>query len=367
MLTLVSRFQPATVPLGVTVPTTHIDHPEVVRSLRGYHIRGWLLVVITVALAIFATHDGALAPAWLFACSLFPLLIMLVNYRMSTHRLRALKASEQWLPPQRIAEPTQGLPPRKAIDPCELDVWLPSPHLVWGLNVAAFLLPVPYVLAVAAVWDTIPAVVPTHWNAQGQADAWADKSITTVFLPTIIMVFLSVILAGVNALMLHTELHPRTHKGVAGVLRNHAMMRYSALFVAIVIVMLVGAIGFLQVVSVVPGLEHFMPWVLPIVLVSSLGGAVAMLVASIIVVRRIDQAMLEAGIGGATADGTPDNDDHLYKWGLFYYNPDDPAVLVDKRFGVGLDFNYARWQAKVAVIGLVLITVVPLTIALWAG
>ena len=29
-----------------------------------------------------------------------------------------------------------------------------------------------------------------------------------------------------------------------------------------------------------------------------------------------------------------------------YYNPDDPAVLVDKRFGTGMSFNYARWQAK---------------------
>lgn len=31
---------------------------------------------------------------------------------------------------------------------------------------------------------------------------------------------------------------------------------------------------------------------------------------------------------------------------MFYYNPDDPAVLVEKRFGVGVDFNYACWQAK---------------------
>ncbi|MEX3564040.1 DUF5808 domain-containing protein [Corynebacterium phoceense] len=40
------------------------------------------------------------------------------------------------------------------------------------------------------------------------------------------------------------------------------------------------------------------------------------------------------------------SNDHLYKAGMFYYNPDDPAVLVEKRFGVGIDFNYARWQAK---------------------
>ena len=36
--------------------------------------------------------------------------------------------------------------------------------------------------------------------------------------------------------------------------------------------------------------------------------------------------------------------------GMFYYNPDDPAVTVEKRYGVGLDFNYAHWQAKVFMV-----------------
>ena len=53
---------------------------------------------------------------------------------------------------------------------------------------------------------------------------------------------------------------------------------------------------------------------------------------------------------------SPDND-HLYKWGVMYYNPDDPAVLVDKRFGTGMSFNYARWQAKV-FFGLVILILV---------
>lgn len=51
---------------------------------------------------------------------------------------------------------------------------------------------------------------------------------------------------------------------------------------------------------------------------------------------------------------------------MFYYNPDDPAVMVDKRFGAGVDFNYARWQAKVfmAVILLLLIGSIALPILL---
>jgi uncharacterized membrane protein len=34
--------------------------------------------------------------------------------------------------------------------------------------------------------------------------------------------------------------------------------------------------------------------------------------------------------------------DALWKWGVFYYNPNDPAVTVDKRKGYGITFNYAH-------------------------
>lgn len=52
--------------------------------------------------------------------------------------------------------------------------------------------------------------------------------------------------------------------------------------------------------------------------------------------------------------------------GILYYNPDDPAVLVDKRLGVGVSFNYARWQAKVflAVIALIIIGSIALPLIL---
>lgn len=53
---------------------------------------------------------------------------------------------------------------------------------------------------------------------------------------------------------------------------------------------------------------------------------------------------------------SPDNDEH-YKWGILYYNPDDPAVLVERRLGVGISFNYATWQAKVFLVVMALIII----------
>ena len=36
------------------------------------------------------------------------------------------------------------------------------------------------------------------------------------------------------------------------------------------------------------------------------------------------------------------DDDIHWKLGVFYYNPDDPALFVEKRFGVGWTSNFGR-------------------------
>ncbi len=58
------------------------------------------------------------------------------------------------------------------------------------------------------------------------------------------------------------------------------------------------------------------------------------------------------------ADVTPDE---CWKWGQFYYNPNDPSLMVEKRFGLGYTLNFAHWQCW-AMLGAIL--AVPLAIIL---
>lgn len=69
----------------------------------------------------------------------------------------------------------------------------------------------------------------------------------------------------------------------------------------------------------------------------------------------------------STGQGDPMPDDR-WTWGLFYYNPDDPALVVPHRYGISLSLNHARlatWlfahlPALLALLG-VLATVAPRT------
>jgi uncharacterized membrane protein len=43
------------------------------------------------------------------------------------------------------------------------------------------------------------------------------------------------------------------------------------------------------------------------------------------------------------------NDDKYWLLGMFYHNPDDPACIIENRFGTNIGFNYARLPVKISV------------------
>ena len=55
------------------------------------------------------------------------------------------------------------------------------------------------------------------------------------------------------------------------------------------------------------------------------------------------------------------DDERYWSGGIFYNNPDDPAVFVPKRFGLGWTVNFGHPQGKLLLIGILLL---PLVLAL---
>ncbi|MEG0296525.1 MAG: DUF5808 domain-containing protein [Clostridium sp.] len=55
------------------------------------------------------------------------------------------------------------------------------------------------------------------------------------------------------------------------------------------------------------------------------------------------------------------DDDECWKWGMFYYNPNDPSAMIEKRSGVGYTLNFAN---KWAVIGFVVLLLLIMSISL---
>ncbi|WP_374951271.1 DUF5808 domain-containing protein [Mucilaginibacter sp.] len=53
------------------------------------------------------------------------------------------------------------------------------------------------------------------------------------------------------------------------------------------------------------------------------------------------------------------NDDNSHwKWGLVYYNPLNPKLIINKRYGLGWTFNFAHKATWLFLLAVVVITIV---------
>jgi uncharacterized membrane protein len=87
-----------------------------------------------------------------------------------------------------------------------------------------------------------------------------------------------------------------------------------------------------------------------------------LVLASLVVLLRLGQG----GSRGAQPSSTAIGDrtaDAQWRWGIFYVNRDDPALFVEKRFGIGYTLNFGNPRAWLV---LALIAVAPIVSVLVA-
>jgi uncharacterized membrane protein len=207
----------------------------------------------------------------------------------------------------------------------------------------------------AAHWDRVPARVPMHWGPAGTPDRWASRGVAGVSAPLLVAAVTCGLLVG-TAFMIQRFARRVDSTGAAA--ERESRFRRTMLWALLGSEYFVAALqGY---VSLIPLLSRTPAPTFPLVpvLVASLVFVVVLLV---VLVRTGQGGTRLRGVGeergGAVGDRTPDA---CWKAGLFYYNPDDPALFVEKRFGIGYTFNFANVWAWVI---LAAILVVPTVLA----
>lgn len=61
-----------------------------------------------------------------------------------------------------------------------------------------------------------------------------------------------------------------------------------------------------------------------------------------------------------------DRDDDHWVAGVFYYNPDDPALWVGKRFGIGWTLNFAHAASWLILAALLLLPLAAIVAGLFS-
>lgn len=188
-----------------------------------------------------------------------------------------------------------------------------------------------------------------------EADNWSDKSIGSVFFSSFVALALLVLFAIICSFIAHSEVSPRSERNIKARVRNEANLALTNTGMGILTLLISAGMAFTQVTGPVPQFQRFNGVAIITMLVLAVGGSIGLVAFLLYKQSQLSEQL--RGIHFADEDKESPDNDHLYKWGVMYYNPDDPAVLVDKRFGTGMSFNYARWQAKVflSLVALILV------------
>jgi len=322
---------------GVRIPQDRVNSPSAVR-LRKLYSRYYLAFSIPVSVfmawQIFETGN-----ILLFSLGFFVLLLgQGILYVWIHKKARRLKESEKWLD-GKIQSTVVDTSFRKNAG--SVSAW-------W------YLVPLFIVLANTAfsIWKypSLGSILPVHFNAAGEADRWVDKSFLNVFLLPLTQFVLTALMFFVHWVIgaSKQELNPADPEGsVSRALRFRRTWSVYLVFLNTFLLLMTSffhwkAMGFIRASSSL-----------------SMGLTVAWTVLLFGSLLYLTFALGQGGSrirsgSGADTGRINRDDDRFWKWGMFYYNPDDPAMFVEKRFGIGWTNNFANPKANLLLIVLIL-------------
>jgi uncharacterized membrane protein len=194
----------------------------------------------------------------------------------------------------------------------------------------------------AHFYPRLPEMIPVHWNAAGEADDWSRKTLSTVFFLPALGVYLQVVFFVLKRDLVQAKMTlpaTNTEEYLRGKERfltanmrliDLARTGIAALFVAIAL---------LTVATSVPEFKRY-ETAAQVVLLSTVGvmlvGVGYYLWRMVAVNRALDELTGEGYVQ------RPNEEEHWRHGGLTYYNPEDPALVVEKLTGVGYTLNFAH-------------------------
>ncbi len=325
---------------GVSIPEEQQQNEEVKRAKMIYKnmvflTGGLLTIAMVVATLLLPLETSTL----LIVPGIIALLAMMyIFYWQGHNKIRLLKKENKWLSgkTQLVMADTNSEKNKAMVSP------------MW------FLLNIAIIAGTAIIgllyYDKAPDIIPMHWNAQGIADSYITKSYMAILWEPITQCFLTFIFAlsywiiGKSKKVINVS-DPENSIKQSIIFRR----RWSMMLIAMAVLLNLMMLSFQLVSLNILASEVLLPITITILAVVIIGN----LLITIKTGQGGSRVAIKASKEGEAKVVSRDEDQY-WKLGLFYFNPDDPAFILEKRFGVGWTINWARPIAWV-IIGVILL------------
>lgn len=329
---------------GISVPEPFIDDPVLTALKRKYSILiaciqiPVITSIITVSFFLNEMQQSLLIIGGLFLY----LLISIIIYLKLHYEVKQYKEQQEWENQVTVVRVSSFETKfNKEVRRFPHHLFIPPVLITVGLTIWLIYL-----------YPMLPDIIPTHWGLNGEPDAWSNKSVFSVFFLLFTLLFTQVLLYGLSYGVFNSSVQVKAQNSELSLQREHEMRMLNAevmAFINIISTLFLGALEVQSNLSILYEDAVLSMWYsIPIFLLLTFG--------SVYYYMKRSKALNEQFKELNNMESSPGDDAH-WKWGIFYFNKEDPDLFVEKKFGVGWTVNFARpgiW------IFLFIVTVVPL-------
>ncbi|MDB6353811.1 DUF1648 domain-containing protein [Trichococcus sp. K1Tr] len=344
-------------PFGVTVPTSHQKDPYVLKLKKVYlyqNIFGSILLAAPIFFFLLWDDEEKVEMVTSIYVTVAMFVFIFLSFLLYLQKRKQLRS---WKTANDIK-----IEPKKAkivIDTAyQKDLKVVS-HSVF-VSAQLFILLVT-VAVTLYFYDLIPERFPVHWNSSNEPDRIVDKTYVNVFmLPAIQLLMIPMMFFSHYSFIKSKQKISPYLSDLSSKQSKLFRQAWSYYFLVVTVLtqLLLSGIHFFSLFFADKGAQWVIGMTIPFVVI--------IVGYSVYLTWKYGQGgeKLFLNEAGELPDEVTEADEERYwKWGVWYYNPEDPSIFVEKRFGIGSTLNIARWQSWAFIAGLLAFVVLTIVLS----
>ncbi|MGY0693454.1 DUF1648 domain-containing protein [Virgibacillus sp. FSP13] len=326
---------------GVSIPEKVYHHSEIKAMRRQYTIiMGTLSVVVLGVFLLLSTTIIASENALSILFSCFILMYIVLGffvYLQYHNKMKLRKRQENWSKEKsQLVVVETGFHKQKIT---YSNLWFLLPFTVAIVTMVMTL----------NHYQQIPDRIPMQYNFSWEVTNYADKSYRSVLFTPIMQVYLTLLFLLINTIIGKAKQQVSAENPEKSVRQNITFRRRWSAFTIISGIALILMFSLIQLSYIYP-INQQVLMIVPLVLTFAI--VIGAIVLSVTTGQGGSRVKMGKGEDGTMIDR---DDDRYWKLGQFYFNKNDPALFLEKRFGVGWTNNWAHplsWFILIAIIGI---------------
>ncbi|MBO0479845.1 DUF1648 domain-containing protein [Vagococcus fluvialis] len=337
------------IPFGVSIPVTDKTKEVVNAQKKSYlFINLGIAIIINIGIFLYGQFKSNIPEeklVYLCIVSLFIMLgISLVSYVLKHNELKKYKQTLS-LEMKQTKKIVVDLSFR------DEKLIFPTSYLV-GINLAFVLVTV---LLTVFNYQNIPDKLVTQWDFNMNPTTITEKTWGSVMMIPAMQVFITIVMAISNQAYLSAKQQIDGKNPTASSTKSKKFRRQSSLLNLVISILTQLLFVAIQLVTVFESISPKVVMILSLVFTILIIGLVLWF--SLYYGQSGDRLKTieineEEAPKGNIVTG---DDDENWKLGMFYFNKQDPSFWVEKRMGVGMTFNLAKWQSWAFLIGVIVL------------